>query len=250
MFSAETADLDLEDLDATQLEEELEDVPDLQTVSDVQVPVKSEPGAVVASAAPAASTTGYTQASQQQQYQTQPQQQQYAFGSVPSAGGPSGQQGYGTGNGNGLGMNQDGVPTGVDRIKPSDMPDEGLVCYSHLSHHQPRFVRRRSWRAVESRRTQVAFCHANSNPKVVVKIATYPRTSHTLLRIPYLSLSIGRHYGKVYTDQAVPFDSATFSARHPHPQPRPHLTTSIPYPLDRIRSQLADNSRVFPIIIN
>ena len=99
-----------EDFDATQLEEELIDPPELEAQASAPVPAQQ------------------TQ-QQQQPQQQQPQYQQPQYNTAQHAGGQNGQD---YGNGFGVGVNQDGID-GLDRIRPSDMPDEGLVVSSSLT---------------------------------------------------------------------------------------------------------------------
>lgn len=89
-----TPDLDLEDLDATQLDEELVDPPDLEP-------------------APSTSSQQASTAPPPQAQQVQPSAQQYGQSSQPAM--------------QGQGQQDDGMAQGIDRIRPSDMPDEGLV---------------------------------------------------------------------------------------------------------------------------
>jgi len=93
-------DADLEDLDATQLEEELVDPPDLE-----QSPVPAQ-----------------AQLNQTQQPQN-PAQTSGSFAAPPPTS-VSAQLDYDANQPYGQGP---GGLTGLDRIRPSDMPDEGLV---------------------------------------------------------------------------------------------------------------------------
>ena len=94
---SDASDLD-EDLDATQLEEELVDPPDLEPQYPATAQQPSAPQ-------PAQSAVG-SSSTQSAAYQGQDDNGNFGFGDGSS----------------GL--------TGVDRIRPSDMPDEGLVGFS------------------------------------------------------------------------------------------------------------------------
>ena len=150
--AAHKLDLDLEDLDdnldASQLEE-LVDVPD------------SDHSQYQAPAAPQAGPSGQYQAQDATPAPAQPQygQQQPPVSSLPGQAGPQGVQ------------DQDGE--GLDRIKPSDMPDEGSVVFLPLIHSSyPCLLpyRRRHSRSHISRdaRQQLARGQSPSLPSVAV----------------------------------------------------------------------------------
>ncbi|OCF40211.1 hypothetical protein I317_05968 [Kwoniella heveanensis CBS 569] len=108
-------DLDLEDLDASQLEElveppELDPAPGSSTHQPAAAPAQAAVAATSAQPQPAA------------QYSAAPVPVGNAAQSAPGVGG-----GYGGMQVDDLGGQGSGQQGGSDRIRPSDMPDEGLV---------------------------------------------------------------------------------------------------------------------------
>lgn len=114
MLAHASLDLDLEDIDASQLEDELNEPPEPEPQTNDPVPApapQQQQNQYNYGQPPPANNGGYDQANQ-----VHNQVMGSSGGYAPPAFGGAG----------GFGGN-DGQGQGLDRIKPNDMPDEGLV---------------------------------------------------------------------------------------------------------------------------